>query len=331
MDCFKDLVGIKNTCDASVSKSGLWLQDLPGFSLKIADASISEEYVSGLELIKEKYEFAQKAISVQFRNQFSEKIKSSSILENKTFGFIPERLKSASALPGYFKGIKLTLRQSGFFEINISRIGILLKNTVNTNVYIYNLTTGELIETIAIQAQSGRLSYINIDKKITTNRQITSLFICYDSSVSDTFETNISTNFASCCGPQYTGLITASGGKIDYSSQKISSNIQSISGSSGLTLDYSLGCSIDSLLCSLSNKMAWPLMYKWGAEIMAETIYSRRLNSIVIIERSTNEALREEYESEYMSSMSAIFNSIKLPSDICIECNKRIKQGVAIP
>lgn len=335
MECLTDLVGIKNTCDAPVSKSGLWLQNLPGFSLKLADAAANEETVSGLTLIKEKYIYAQQAVIAQFRNNFIDKMRVNSLIENDTIGYYPQNQRPITLNNTVLKGVRIDIRNYAHLEIYISQVALFLKDGITTDVFIYDLMTGELLDTIPITIVAGQPTYVNVNKAYPNSKQRLSLFICYDAGISDTFDSSINglayrSTCSSCMGygNKYAFI---SGAKIDKSLQKISGNISSNNGSSGLSFTYSLNCNIDNLLCSIAGKFAWPLLHKWGAEIMAELQHSRRLNSIITIDRDKNIELRKEYEDEYYSSMRAIFDNIKMPKDICFSCNSSIKKVIAIP
>lgn len=337
MECLKDLVGIKNICDAPVSKSGLWLQDLQGFSLKLADAAVNEDTISGVQLIKDKYIKAQNSILAQFRNQFQDKIRVNSVLENETIGYYPERIKSITLNNTFLKGVKIEIRNYAYLELYLSQVALFFKDAVtDANIYVYDLMTGKLLDTFVIATLAGQPTYIAINKAYPTNKQRLSLFICFDAGLSDVFESSLfNTQNSSCssCGDDgYNNKYTVvNGAKIDKALQKISGNIASNSGTSGMSVIYSLNCNVDNLLCSIAGKFAWPLLHKWGSEILSELQYSRRLNSIITIDKKDNESLRNEYENEYLSSMKAIFDNIKIPSDICFSCNSSIKKVVRIP
>ena len=334
MDCLTDLVGIKNTCETPVSTSGLWLQNLPGFSLKLADAAVNEETISGLQLIKDKYIHAQNHIIAQFRAQFQDKIRSSSVLSNQVVGYYPSRIKGVALNNTVLKGIKIEIKNQAYMEVFISQVGLMFKDAVSdTNIFIYDLFTGKLLDTFTLDTLAGDPTYISINKSYPTNKQRLSLFICFDAGLSDVYETNVYSTGQGCasCSGSGNRYAYVSGVKIDKSLQKISGNTSVTTGTSGMTVNYSVNCNVDSFLCSIAGKFAWPLLYKWGAEIMAELQYSRRLNSIITIDRKANEELRDEYEAEYMSSMGALINNIQLPNDICFSCNSRIKKAVQIP
>jgi hypothetical protein len=333
MNCFDNLIGIHRSCNETEPSSGLWLQDLEGMTLSIANAATDNETISGITLIEEKITFAQNAILATLRNQLANQVRVNSILQNDTVGYYKDNLRVVSAEAGKLKGIRVRVKSYPYLEFFLSRLFLKLKDAVTTDVYVYDLMSDTLLDTIAITTVAKKPTAVLVNKSYLSNRQNLHLFICFDSSVSDTYETNISgANCASCTGNDYSNrYISFSGGSIDTADQKIDSNISSNSGTNGLSVEYSLNCSIEPYICNMGNQLAWPLLHKVGAEIMKELIASRRLNSIVTIDKGTNEMLRDKWEAEYMASMSAILDNMKLPTDICFKCNQPVRKTVAIP
>jgi hypothetical protein len=333
MDCFDNLIGIHRSCNNTTPSSGLYIQDLRGINLAVANAAIDGETVSGLKLIEEKIRFAQNAILAAMRMQLADKIRINSILQNDTVGFYKTNLTVVPAEAGMLKGIVIKADQYQYLELFISKIYLKLSEVVTTNIVVYDLMSDTLLDTIEITTVAKVPTAVLVNKSYLSKKQKLHLFIGIDSSVANTYETNLtSAGCISCTGGKYSNrYVTFSGGQIDSASQKIDSNISSNSGTNGLSLEYSLNCSIEPFLCNMGNQIAWPLLHKAGAEIMKELISSRRLNSIVNIDKSTNEELRDEFEAEYMASMSALLNNIKTPNDICFNCNSKVRKVVAIP
>ena len=88
MNCFDNLIGIHRTCPPTSPSSGLYIQDLPGITLSVANAAVDNETISGVKLIEEKITFAQNAIHAALRNQLADKLKINSIIQNDTLGFM---------------------------------------------------------------------------------------------------------------------------------------------------------------------------------------------------------------------------------------------------
>ena len=102
-------------------------------------------------------------------------------------------------------------------------------------------------------------------------------------------------------------------------------NLKGASSTGGLSINYSLSCDIEPYLCSIKNTLAMPLLYKTGALLMEELIYSKRLNSVINVYKTDHKELFDKFEAEYMSSMKAIFNNLPTPRDVCFDCNSSIK------
>jgi len=75
MTCFTNLIGIHRTCNPIAPTSGLYLQDLPGITLSVANSAVDNETMSGVKLIEEVIEFSVNAILAQIRTQLSDMIR----------------------------------------------------------------------------------------------------------------------------------------------------------------------------------------------------------------------------------------------------------------
>jgi hypothetical protein len=333
MNCLDNLIGIHRSCNEETPSSGLYIQDLSGITLSVANAGIGNETISGLKLIEDKITFSQNAILAALRMQLANKIRVNSIINNDTAGFYKENLTVVNLEADKLKGIVVKANQYPYLEFYLSTVYLKLATAVTTNVYVYDLMTNTLLDTIEVTTVARTPVAVTVNKAYQTKKQKLQLFICVDSSVDNTYETNLGTqNCSSCASGGYSNrYISFSSGQIGTADQKIEQNISSNTGTNGLSINYSLNCSLEPFLCNMGNQIAWSLLHKVGAEIMDELIASRRLNSIVTIDKATNEALREKYNNEYMASMSALLANIQLPNDICFNCNSKIRKAIAIP
>ena len=331
MNCLDNVIGIRG-CGSVESSSGLYVQDLPGISLREANAAADQETISGFELIKEKITFAQSAILSQMRNLLSDTMKVNSLIESDNVGHYKENLKVVAPESGYLKGIKLKIDQNQYTEITISRLSLKVNYIGEVPVYVYDLMSNTLLDIFQVEVNHGEVSTIVVNKTYKTNRQILSLFICYDASIPG-YESSVSkpSGCYSCENEYLNRYVKFYSGKIDSSNQKIDSNVKSSSGTAGLSFEYSIACSLESFLCSLSGLIAMPLLYKIGIELLTELIYSKRLNSIVLLNKQDFKELRTEFESKYQSSMEDLVQNIKLPKDICFGCNYKVRKTVQIP
>lgn len=330
MDCFKDLVGVKGFCteELSVSTSELWLNNLSGFpGLAIADASINEDTQSAFDLIKQCLESAKKEIAIHFRNHLESTYKLKSIIENGTAGVYDERKKTMNPISGSFKGIKLEIKNRPYFKFSLSGISLNVDYAGVVNILVYDLITGNLLDTLPITAVSGQTVRIQPNKEYSNNGQPLSLFIGYNDQV-----TSLKTTIKSaCCGQGQPGDSYFSSASIPTASQKIRENIKSASDTGGLSLSYSVDCTIDPFLCNSARKFDWALVHKWGANLMAEAVRSRRLHTLINVDKQDNQTLYDAYNAEYSASMNAILTNLAVPDDWCFKCNPRVKKVLQIP
>lgn len=333
MDCFDNLIGIHKACNEETPTSGLYIQDLPGITLSVANFATDEETISGLTMIQNRMTHAQNAIVSHVRNQLADKIRSNSVIQNDSIGYYKENLEIVTAESGKLKGIRVKITQYPYMEFFISRLWLKYASAITTKIYVYDLMTDTKLDEFDITTVAKTPIAVTVNKGYQTNKQKLDLFIGVDASEADTYKTELNkANCYSCTNGNYSNkYISFSGVSISDSGQIIDSNIESNTGTNGLSFEYSLNCSVEPFICNMASILAWPMLYKTGSEIMKELIASRRHNSVINIDRGTNESLRDEYEAEFLASMSGILNNMSLPNDVCFRCNSRIKKGVSIP
>jgi hypothetical protein len=328
MSCLDNIIGIDNVCDAVASVSGLKINDLPGMRISIAESIITSEDISGKLLIEEKIKFAQKYLVADIRNFLQDKFKLNSILASEIAGIYKDEMEVVSAISGRFRGIRIQVKEYNYTDTEISRVGIKLTDAIASDIFIYDLTSGSLLDTIPFTSIADQVVYINVNKKYRANNQKQSLFICIDASVSDQYATYSGSKGCTSCNKSNLVTWDTSG---YISGQKIDSNFIAQSGTGGITVDYIVACDIEKFVCSMAQLIAWPLLYKAGAEILKELKYSRNLNSIVIIDQDKTESLLTDYEAEYTRSMTQIATNMVVPDDICFKCNPKIRKTIQIP
>ena len=114
---------------------------------------------------------------------------------------------------------------------------------------------------------------------------------------------------------------------------KIESSLTVASDTGGLSMVYSIQCNYDDWLCTISNAVAMPILFKTGYEVMDYAVNnSLRLNTATTINLDTMKARREEYNARYQSSIENLLQNIKLPADEkCFECRQKSKHVVILP
>lgn len=333
MNCFDNLIGISRTCNRPSPLSNLYLQDLHGMKLSIPEAATDSETMSGIQLIDEKIKYVQEFMKAQLRITLQDKININSIIENDSVGYYQPNNKIVPLEIGRLKGIKLRIQYYPYLEFFLSKVYLKLKDVVTTKIFVYDLSTGNKLDEIDITTVANTPTPVLVSKAYQTLKQNTELFICYDAGISDTYESTISrTSCYSCYNSSYINrYVEFTGASMDDSLEILEKNIMTSTFTYGLSLEYSLACSVEPFICNMGNVIAWPMLHKVGSEVMKEVIYGRRLNSIINIDKDKNTEMMTSYENEFMASWGAYLNNIKTPKDICFSCNSRIKKQVLIP
>lgn len=336
MSCLDNIIGIDKQCTADSPSSGFYIQDLPGLTVKLADRAADEETESGIALIEQKITFAKNQILQDVREFLAPHMKHNSVIENNTVGYYHDNLEAVAAEAGYRKGIQVKIDHYPYLEFYINSIKLQLSTSGAQTIYIYNLTTGKVLDTVSITTVADVPTEVFVQKAYKTDKQKLNLFIAIDGAIADTYKTSLSygqlPGCTSCGGVGYkNNYVVFNNIKIANASSLIDSNKRSETYTSGLSINYSVNCSIENFVCNMSNLFAWSILHKAGAELMRELQYSRRLNSIILIDSKMNEKLRAEYDAEYARSMDRILDNISIPDDVCFKCKQRVKNVVRVP
>jgi hypothetical protein len=309
-----------------------------GFTLNQANDIVQNDYDSGEALIADKILFAKEIIVNQITTHLSDKFRSNSIIEGQRVGYYYDNQITVAGEAGYLKGIRLELcNNSNFVDVFISEISLQVNFTGNVSVYVYDLIQNKLLDTLTVSTVAGEVSSSYVNKTYKSKRKKLHLFIGYDSSTIDSYQASVSKNGCATCGGG-NGLIylnqylIAAAGKMPTAANKIYSNFSSIGDTGGISLNYSIECNHEEWLCTISNKMALPLLYKTAAELYDYGIISQRNNDTTLIDLDKWQKRREEMEFKYREELDNVLKHIKLPSDnVCFQCKDKSKNAIILP
>src|SRR5687768_4492424 len=106
-NCFEDIIGIKGACGPlETPSSGLYIQDLPGVDLKLANAVLTDED-SAFQFLRDKINYATSSVVAQLNSLLAPFYKTNSVLENNLIGAFTEYM---TALPAAAKYRGITIR-----------------------------------------------------------------------------------------------------------------------------------------------------------------------------------------------------------------------------
>lgn len=335
--CLENLIGIVRPCgDTPPSESGLYLQDLPEITIKNAEAIITDQD-SGLELLQNKLAFATEYLNTDFVTKLYPRFAQNSILENQTAGFYQNNKPLNQGISGSLKGVQLKVMEYPYLSLFVSSISLFINHTGTVPVYIYDLIQGKQLDVISVEAVAGEIVQVDISKLYKTGGQTLNIFIGYDSTDIQSYNSYIFgqgyLGCRRCPAPRGRGnkFVWMSSKSIPAASQKIENNLQSLNDTGGLSVNYSLNCTVDKFLCSTRNMLAMPLLYLTAVKVLEAAKVSQRISSFVVIRKDEIDTLIQWYDAEYKRTMAEVMQNLRVPTDICFLCNKAVRQGTIAP
>lgn len=331
--CFENIIGIKTSCTTAVSTSGFFIEDT-GITSKECDQYTNEEYASGEALIRNKIEFASAIIKANVSNYFAQYINAKSLIDSQTLGTTQDNLVSKVGITNNLGGVNLTLNNTdSFYNVVVNSISLQLDYTGDVDVLVYNLITGELLDTIAVSCVANKIVTTLVNKVYASSQQKLDLVFCYNTTGKDSIYTILS-GCSTCTGNIYSNVyITSAPVYLGASDTKIKSSLVQGTHTFGLSLNYSIQCSTDKWLCQIANLMALPILYKASAEIMTyATLLTKRNTSNANIDYERNKERMALYESKFAEAMDATLKKITMPkNDRCFLCNDDFRTSIILP
>lgn len=337
LECFEDIVGLRGTCDTPNSTSGLWVDDI-GIDLAELDAIINKSQIDSVNFFENKRDFAIKQIINIIHTHFSDKYKTNSILRGGRIGYGKDNLEIAPALAS-LKGIEVELcNQDSFVDLFISSISLQVNFNGVVDILVYDLFQNKLLDTIPITAVSGQTVVVYPHKLYKSVRKELDIIFVYDATNFSSVMTTISNGGCKSCGDgtamvNLNSYLSARSISILAADAKIEQNLIGSPDTGGLSLMYSIQCNYDEWLCTISNSIALPILFKTGYEIMDYAYNnSLRLNTTTTINWEGLLKRRDEYNLRYQASIEALLQNIKLPQDEkCFECRQKSKHVIILP
>lgn len=333
IECLNNLVGIRTDCGEQViSDSGLYLQDLPFINLKTADSIVTTQD-SGYALLQQKLNFAQNYMVNDIRSRMMPYFKVHSVVENEIAGYTRDNM-AVIAAEANLKGIQLKIVEYPYLSVYLSSISLFTQVTGDIPVFIYDLSQSKLLDTITVSAVANEITSMDIHKEYQTNGQILNLFICYDASEIGSYNTTVFNpgynGYVGCRGcsrrrDTYNGYTYCYSKEMALNTQVIERNLSGSSDTGGLSITYSVSCSLDKWICQNRNGFAMALLHRAGMEILKEFAISNRINSLVTLRKDEAAKLEVVFQEEYDKSMDNVLKNLRLPNDLCFKCEKRIQ------
>lgn len=331
MTCLQDYIGLRG-CGAAVPPSGLYVNDLPGISLKQLVNLTNEEETTYVQLWDVIQKRAMNRFSLDVREAMGKYYKLNSLMQGVNLGNQVGDIVSGFPAALGIHGFTIELTESSSYEyvpsplasIHVQELRFFSNNTANNQQFkIYDLNTNQILWfSDSVNLVQG-INYIPVNKTFHNNYHSNSFRIgCFYEDTGDlngyySFETPNNHTIPGCCDVRIKGGYAFGLPLDDY--------FVTTSNTYGLTGTFSIVCSWDAVICQNKTLFSRAFWYLTGIELLTEQLYSTKLNLFTTTNLQRAKELREEYQVEYAKSLEQVAGGFKLNCDCCIDCAGQVQ------
>jgi|GEM_PF-1406947 hypothetical protein len=313
-----NIISVRDTCGGETpeSLSGLDLMDAPEISILNLAHIANEEYVTGLNLARQKA--AQAHILV--RNDLMSALAANHVIPELTAKrYTTGEFKPAITFPAESKERGITLYKNTRIRGNLKKLRIHtvklypLANATNATLKIYDDHAGGIVSTYNIDLIANELNSFNI------NYEVKGSFarVLLDGTAIPMASAYL-TCFTGCNGTMPNNCGYTKGWYDD----------KEISGKEGfgIALEFSCECDYEQLLCDMAKTYIGEIVWlKARVLLMEEHLRSNRMNNWVIYGREETQQYLTDVENQYREKWKIFINAmpglLKQYKDDCLHCN----------
>lgn len=333
MDCLNNLVGIWDGCTTKEDK--LYINDLAGFDLSTPEWLQKEQDASPLTLLEDIRNKAGIFLKHEILGNLNPRVQMGSVLWNGTIGVANNNRQTKTLEASKLKGIQVSTENYPYTEIYIDQISVFpVSSLTDFEVKVYDLTQGLLLDTFTFDITAGQINYYRVGKTYKNKGQYLNLAIVADSSLTDMYDVNLTGDGCRTCntGLKPVGIYSNGRGvSISDAGPFINSNLRGESHTNGISIQYSISCDHDYFVCSMANRFALPMYYRFGVEVMDEIIFSGRLNSLTTLGLDNARTMKDDLILKYNDAMKGILMNLHVPNNACYTCTPNITINQRIP
>jgi len=331
MGCLNDYIGIRWCGGSASAPSSLYINDLPGLSIKQFNSITDEENGTFLSVWNTVQNRAERRFALDVREAMGAKYRLKSLAQGVNLGKVPlydDYLNNLIQVPtGSSNFLHIDLVNNYDTEYTPSPLLQVQIQTISFYIAPGEYTPGQVIECVIydsnalgsdpLYSNSTLAAYqegwndFEINETFVpsaTSQQPLQLHMVVADPNSDinTIKVKLNNNIQnlSCCGV------------------KVYANLEgeSLTYSAGITATFNVTCSWEGLICQNKNLFSRAFWYLCGIEFLTELIYSTTLSKWTTIGMNQMKDLRAEYEVEYQKSLKQVADGMYLDCDCCLDC-----------
>jgi len=326
MDCLLNHIGILG-CNSVTPPSGVYINELPGISLKSIDKIADSEQATYLGVWDDVQKRTVRKFGTAITSYFGRKYEVKKLVDSLRFGTPLDITNPTPLSPDEWRGVTIVMNPfnpnadisklltQAFTEIEFNGY---VKVAADIQFRVYDELNGVELWSDSISISPDTWTSITPFWSSSVHDISTRIRLEYNATKVDSYKTEIPEGgccIDTCMDAKLIGHVLSAAGVITEHDDN----------AFGFRGYASLRCSLDGLVCGNRDLFTTGLWYMMGAEMLTERIYSDRINNYTTINREKAKELRAEFVTEYENEINRAAETIKLnPMDFCLECNSQV-------
>lgn len=299
------IIGVKDYQQCGSPESHLYINNLPGMSLKNAANVTPDDWQTGAEFLKQCTIMAARQVFDEFSQELQPYFDWQNIVETREIKVFKDTYNSVSDTE---RGIIIKRWRSEAARIFIEELYINVRQSGSATIQVID---GQITTTYETELLEG-FNTVRIDHKADSEI----VKVVFNQAAFETYECSFSRGSGcSTCGSGSGKNIFVSG----WDGTKETSSCW------GVGVKVHVKCFEENILCSLLPRMYFLLWYKAGILCLQEQLASSRINHIVTFGKEKAEFMLAEYQAEYKEKYNILvkssYNFLRSTKGECIKCN----------
>lgn len=337
MDCLKDYIGLRGT--GLIPESGLYVNSLPGISLKVIDNMADQEQVTYAQVWADVQQRSVKSFSTKVTAKFSERFRLKKISKSIDLGALVDAVNNGTPASAQYRGFTYELKwasdvffkPSGLQTTWVKELNYYAAVAGDVTLYIFDLDLNKQIYTKIVTMVVG-WNRIPVYQNFSAYR----MFFCYDATnINSVYQelnywpeelTNeVVHTIYQWYGFEVNGWLRGFTSSIVAPLNFNASPIAQGNNTFGLSAVFSLMCGFENVVCNNLKAFELAFWYLLGVELMIECLASSRYN-IVTIDKAKAEELLKYFTQKFEEELTLTINGIDLDmKDACLDCNAPVR------
>lgn len=321
-DCFKRVIEVPG-CEP-VSNDSIKINNLAGISINSIESIRSEDYDSYIDVVSNLVNRSiNRIINDMYRFIDVNLISYGGVhcigrlVTDGNGNLVVATPPPASEMAG----IILSVQQSKFLTLTIHNFVFHSPIAQTATFLIQEPQTYTTIETITVDLVAGE-NIIEVNRTFNPNNYNRSIVIVYDTSLVTSYVSESKPCYPDCkCNEYITcGGICACNNTLNHGTVLAINGFERVANTYGLSVNYSVDCSLGLFICNNINKFRNILSYAVQIEYYFELIGSSRLNKFTTTKASDYERIYEQAVKDYEAAYSSLSKNLDFCDDCCFKC-----------